>query len=314
VISEAVRDATGLPVLGVVPRNRELVSLLPDRHLGLVPPQEHDEPLQLGPRLVELAESALDLEGLLSLADGAPAWEGSVAGTEPGEDEPEEAEADSPGTVAAGTRVRVGIFEDRAFSFYYPENLAALRRAGAELVPVAPTRDPELPEVDALVLGGGFPETEAEALSANETLRDAVGRASLAQMPIYAECGGLMYLCRAFRWQGVRHPMAGVFALELEVTSRPRGHGYMEVVVDGQNPLFPLGTRLRGHEFHYSRLLNEKPEIPTVYAIERGTGIGAGRDGLLQGNTLASYLHLHALGVPGWAEALVEAAKGWRGK
>ncbi len=303
VITEAVRQATGLPVLGVIPRDPELASLLPDRHLGLVPPAEHVGTARLGTRLAALAEQALDLDGLLRLADAAP----------PLSAPPLTAAPQLPDGPPAPPRVRVGVFQDRAFTFYYPENLEALRQAGAELVPIRPTRDPALPAVDALYLGGGFPEIEAAALAANVPLRAAVRGAAQRGLPIYAECGGLMYLCRAFWWQGERHDMAGVFPLELEVTARPQGHGYMEVEVDRDTPLFPRGTRLQGHEFHYSRIIDSNVNISTAYAVRRGAGTGAGRDGLQHRNTLASYLHLHALGTPAWAPALVALASRQRG-
>ena len=292
VIRRSVTAATGLPVLGAIPRQSDLGQLLPDRHLGLVTPEEHARQADLAERLEGLARSALDLDGLLSVADQAPAWSGpapvTLSRTEP--------------------QVRIGYFTDRAFTFYYPENLDALRAAGAELVPISATTDAALPAVDGLYIGGGFPETQAEALSGNEALRDAVREASRSGLPIYAECGGLMYLSRSVRWQGVTYPMAGVFALDLDVGSRPRGHGYMEVEVDGENPVFPVGTRLRGHEFHYSSIRAGGAIPPTAYAVKRGTGTGAGRDGLVAGNTLASYLHLHAVGVPQWASGLVAAA------
>lgn len=163
VITEAVRQATGLPVLGVIPRDPELASLLPDRHLGLVPPAEHVGTARLGTRLAALAEQALDLDGLLRLADAAP----------PLSAPPLTAAPQLPDGPPAPPRVRVGVFQDRAFTFYYPENLEALRQAGAELVPIRPTRDPALPAVDALYLGGGFPEIEAAALAANVPLRAA---------------------------------------------------------------------------------------------------------------------------------------------
>jgi cobyrinic acid a,c-diamide synthase len=314
VITEAVRQATGLPVLGVIPRDPELASLLPDRHLGLVPPAEHVGTARLGTRLAALAEQALDLDRLLALADEAPPFPAPApfaTPARPGGPRPDEAAA-APAGPPTAPRVRIGVFRDRAFTFYYPENLEALRRAGAELVPIRPTRDPALPAVDALYLGGGFPETEAAELVANAPLRAAVRGAAQQGLPIYAECGGLMYLCRAFWWQGERHDMAGVFPLELEVTARPQGHGYMEVEVDRDTPLFPRGTRLRGHEFHYSRIIDANVDISTAYAVRRGTGTGAGRDGLQHRNTLASYLHLHALGAEPWAPALVALAAGQR--
>lgn len=302
VIREAVQKGTGLPVLGVIPRQPELEKLLPDRHLGLVTPEEHHDRVALADRLAALGEQHLDLDGLLALADTAP----EVRASEP---EPEPAKlARDPGS----TPVRMGYFSDAAFSFYYPENLRALEEAGAELIAISPLADENLPALDALYIGGGFPETQARGLTENFTMRRAVREAAVRGLPVYAECGGLMYLSESFTWLGKTYPMAGVLPLRLSVEKRPQGHGYMEVETEAGSPFFPAGIRLRGHEFHYSRAL-EEGKISTVYRVIRGTGTGRGRDGLQRGNTLASYLHLHALGTPQWAPGLVGAAYRFRG-
>ncbi len=301
VIREALRRATGLPVLGVIPRRSDLSNLLPDRHLGLVTPQEHDDRLVLADRLADLAESHLDLDGLLTLADAAP----GLPIPEP-----------DPGWTASDPTVkpvRIGYFSDAAFTFYYPENLAALRESGADLIEISALEDQTLPALDGLYIGGGFPETQARALAENSALRRAVREAAAGGLPVYAECGGLMYLAESFTWLNETYPMAGVLPLRLAVEKRPQGHGYMEVETDAGSPFFPRGLRLRGHEFHYSRILEETGEITTAYRVLRGSGTGQGRDGLIQGNTLASYLHLHALGTPEWAPGLVAAARRFRG-
>lgn len=298
VVREAVTEITGLPVVGVIPRQPALGALLPDRHLGLVTPEEHGRGDELRQRLIELA-GRLDRERLLALADGAPAF------VQP---EPVLPDDESSGRAEA---VRIGVFRDQAFSFYYPENLEALARVGAELIPVSPMRDQRLPDLDCLYLGGGFPETQAEALARNPLCRE-VRQRSLSGLPIYAECGGLMYLAESFTWKGRTHRMAGVFPLRLAVEDRPQGHGYMQVGVDQENPFFARGEVLRGHEFHYSRIVSRNDAVTTAYRVERGSGLGDGRDGLVQGNTLASFLHLHALGVPGWAAGLVRAARRYR--
>jgi len=197
---------------------------------------------------------------------------------------------------------------DRAFSFYYPENLEALEAAGAELVPVSSLVPNPLPGgLDALYIGGGFPETHAAALSANTEFLGSLRAAAAAGMPVWAECGGLMALSRAIRWRGGRWAMAGVLPFEVEVLSRPQGHGYTTLRVDRPNPFLPQGTELRGHEFHYSRIAKgDRPE--TACAVERGAGCYQARDGVIAGNVWAGYTHLHATGSPQWAPALVRAA------
>lgn len=293
VLTEAVTQVTGLEVLGVIPKKPELATLLPDRHLGLVTPSEHPDPEGLAKHLTAFGDH-LDLQGILELADGAPPLDPA----QPPFDDPPD----------PGPTVRIGYFRDAAFTFYYPENLFALEHAGAELIPISALADTHLPPVDGLYIGGGFPETQARALTENSALRGAVKAASEAGLPIYAECGGLMYLSESFTWLGETYPMAGVLPLRLAVENRPQGHGYMEVETEGSSPFLPAGIRLRGHEFHYSRVLEgQAPE--TVYRVLRGTGTGQGQDGLRRANTVASYLHLHALGTPRWAKGLVAAAR-----
>ena len=166
-------------------------------------------------------------------------------------------------------------------------------------------RDAALPPVSGLVIGGGFPEMFMEALSANVALRRSVREAAEAGLPIYAECGGLMYLARRITWGERSSEMAGVLPCEVEMTDRPQGHGYVEATVDGANPFFSPGTVLRGHEFHNSRLVGAGEELRPVYRLARGSGISNGWDGLVYRNVLASYTHLHAAGAPGWAAGLV---------
>ena len=144
---------------------------------------------------------------------------------------------------------RVGVFMDRVFSFYYPENLEALISAGAELVFIDSLKDDSLPDVDGLYMGGGFPEFFGPKLEANRSLRENVAAAVEHGLPVYAECAGLMYLCRRIQWQGEWYAMAGVLPADVEMDSRPQGHGYVEVEAQGGNPLFSEGRVLRGHEF-----------------------------------------------------------------
>lgn len=185
-----------------------------------------------------------------------------------------------------------------------------MEEAGANLVEVSPLYDTSLPAVDALYAGGGFPEEHAEALSRNAAMRRCIAAAVDGGLPVWAECGGLMYLAQSLVRDGTRHDMVGALPVTVEQTKRPQGHGYVAATVDGENPFFSLGTKLTGHEFHYSRLAAPAPSLATVLAVERGVGVGQGRDGLRHRNVVASYTHLHALGATGWAPALVQAARG----
>jgi cobyrinic acid a,c-diamide synthase len=290
VIREAVLADAGVPVVGSIPRLE--VEHLPSRHLGLVCAGEHPARETALDALAGAVEQHVDVEAVCAIAASAGGMPGVVV----------------PEAPRSQGRARIGVLRDAAFSFYYPENLEALEAAGAELVWISPMADRVLPAIDALYAGGGFPEEHAEALAANEELRSALRAAIAAGLPAWAECGGLMYLARAILRDGREYPMVGALPIAIEQTKRPQGHGYMAAMVDRQNPFFPVGTRLVGHEFHYSRVASDALSLEAVLSVERGVGLGQGRDGLAVGNVVASYLHLHALGTPEWAPALVRAA------
>ncbi len=291
VIRRALAADTGVPVLGAIPRIEG--QPLPSRHLGLVCAAEDPESEAVLDSLAEVVAKYVDLELACAVASRASSMPAALV----------------PEPSREGRRVRIGVLRDAAFSFYYPENLEALEAAGAKLVFISPLADRELPPIDALYAGGGFPEEYAAALSANEALRAALASAIAAGLPAWAECGGLMYLSRALVRDGREHPMVGALPVVVEHTPRPQGHGYMAATVDRANPFFPVGTRLLGHEFHYSRIVGAFGGA-TALAVERGAGLGGGRDGIVAGNVVATYMHLHALGTPGWADALVQAALG----
>ena len=292
VIREAIVRATRVPVLGAIPRLS--FDHLPSRHLGLVMPGEREDRESALDAVADAVERGVDLDAIKFLADEAPslAWPGEARVGEPRPARP----------------IKVGILKDHAFSFYYPENLAALEVQGATLVPLSPLRDRELPAIDALYAGGGYPEAHAAALAANTGFRTALAARIANGLPVWAECGGLMYLATALRCGGQRHEMVGALPIEIEQTGRPQGHGYVEACVDGENPFLALGTRLRGHEFHYSRLYGNAP-VTTALALDSGVGVGNRRDGIVAGHVFASYLHLFAPGAPDWAPAFVRVAR-----
>jgi cobyrinic acid a,c-diamide synthase len=202
----------------------------------------------------------------------------------------------------------IGVLRDQAFSFYYPENLEALEERGAKLVFIDALQTPRLPALDALYIGGGFPELFLEALSKNWAFRQDLRHAVEAGLPVYAECGGLMYLSRSIRYLNQQAEMVGVFPCEVEMTSKPQGHGYVLAECIRENPFFSKGAQLRGHEFHNSRLVDWPENWPVALRLERGTGVGEQRDGLVYRNVFASFLHLHTAGAPGWADGLVAQA------
>ncbi|MHB8068354.1 MAG: cobyrinate a,c-diamide synthase [Desulfobaccales bacterium] len=296
-IRSTIERYCGIPVLGAVPRLK--CAVFPERHMGLVPPQEHATAVRAVTTARDLAQRYLDLEGLWQVASQAPPLPVPVIPASlPIPDDP----------------VTIGIIRDSAFLFYYPENLEALEQQGARLVEISALDDPLLPvDLHGLYIGGGFPETHARQLSENLSFRNAVKAAAQAGMPIYAECGGLMYLGQAIQTQGEKFPMVGIFPYEFVMGKRPQGHGYTILEVARDNPFFPTGTILKGHEFHYSRIQPEPPpQENLVFTVTRGAGLGGQREGLVYQNVLATYTHLHALGSPHWATALVRRAREYR--
>ncbi len=300
IIRQAIEQYCGIPVLGAIPRLK--CEVFPERHMGLVPPQEHGTAIRAVTTARDLVQRYLDLEGIWRVAAQAP---------------PLSAVAAQPASVCADCQPPViGVIRDSAFQFYYPENLEALRDAGAAVLEISALDDPALPpHLDALYIGGGFPETHAAALSENLSFRNSVKAAARAGMPIYAECGGLMYLGEHIQVGSNKFPMVGIFPYDFVMGKKPQGHGYTVLEVAGENPFFPQGTVLKGHEFHYSQITPDPdPEAPMAFTVSRGTGIGGRREGLLYYNVLATYTHIHALGCPQWAAALVRRAREYHGE
>ncbi len=299
VAREAIERTCGVSVLGAIPRLEES-ELLPGRHLGLVTPHEHDAKGRLADRLRATAQESLDLDRILERARA----------TSPIDEESLRA-ATRPAASITEEPIAIGYLSDSAFSFYYPENLEALEARGARVVPLSSLSGDAIPTtLDALYVGGGFPETHAARLSGNAALLASLRACAADGLPIYAECGGLMLLARSVSWQGVRHEMSGVLPVDVEVLARPQGHGYVVLSVDRPNPFFDVGREIRAHEFHYSRIVGEVPE--TSCAVRRGTGCGGGRDAIVTGSVWASYAHVHAAGTPEWADGMVAAARRYR--
>ncbi len=291
ILREAIELSCAIPVVGAV--RKAAVNPLPERHLGLVPPQERAGTAQIQEDLLKLAEG-FDLDAIVSIARGAPLFE-----TGPTEI-----------SIAAAKDVKVGYLRDSAFSFYYPENLEQLELEGAELIPISALQSSALPQaLSALYIGGGFPEKHAESLSSNRSFLESVRQAAFGGLPIYAECGGLILLAKTLSWGGRTYPMAGVFPFDVEGFDAPQGHGYSELLVDSVNPFFPAGLVLRGHEFHYSRISPGNEPVPTACAVLRGVGCFEKRDFVVTSNVMAGYTHLHALATPAWAKGFLDAAR-----
>jgi cobyrinic acid a,c-diamide synthase len=274
----------------------------PERHMGLVPTPEHSWAAPAIDAIRLVAEKHLDLEQIQRLAETAiPAETVSVKKTP------------SPVTASTSDRPTIGILRDSAFQFYYPENLEALEAAGARLVYASPLTDRHLPPVDALYIGGGFPETHARELEQNTTFKNELKSLADNGLPIYAECGGLMYLGEKLELEAGSFEMTGVLPAVFGFSKRPQGHGYTIVQVEKENPYFPIGTKLLGHEFHYSSVKEWKGREENLsFSMQRGAGFIGGKDGVFVNNVLATYTHIHALGTPAWAKSLVDRALWYR--
>jgi cobyrinic acid a,c-diamide synthase len=303
VIRKSIEHYCFLPVVGTIPRLTNIT--FPGRHLGLVPPQEHPLAEEAIITAAETVGKYLDLEKLWEIACQAPPLsvnsQQSLVISHQSNDQ----------CPMTNDQLRIGVIKDSAFQFYYPENLEAIERAGARLVEFSALTDNLPSDLGALYIGGGFPETHAAALAANEALRHDIKRATEEGLPVYAECGGLMYLGEKLIWEGKTYPMAGVLPIIVGVSSKPEGHGYSIVEVRASNPFFNIGQILRGHEFHYSRILDitKKDSVYFAFRMKMGAGILDGMDGLCFRNVLATYTHLHALGTGEWIKGILNIAR-----
>lgn len=292
VVEKSIVDSCGIPILGTVPRMADVP--FSERHLGLIPPQEDPRARQMLEKAAQIAEDCLDMDALIGIAGNASPWADML---------PER-------TILADGKVTIGVVRDSAFQFYYPENLEALAAGGARIVEINSVSGEKIPDVDALYIGGGFPETHAEVLAKNESFRRSLCSAAEAGLPVYAECGGFMFLGESLMIGGSDYPMAGFFPIRFVMEKKPQGHGYTVLNVEKENPFFPVGTELRGHEFHYSRILSGQGEEDRfAFHVKKGKGIDGKRDGLCRKNVLAGFTHLHALGTQEWAACLVGKAK-----
>lgn len=312
-IRNNIEHHCGVPVVGAIGKLKK--KDFPERHMGLLPTFEHQWAQRAILAAADVVAKSVDLDLVRAMAE-------SVA--DAGEKEIESKDTITIVDSDSGTLnknhlktepVRIGIIKDSAFQFYYPDNLEALVSAGAQLEFISPLSDGDLPVLDALYIGGGFPETHVELLSKNVGFRTAIKQQAESGLPIYAECGGLMYLGDAIVIEGISYPMAGVLPLVCGLSKRPQGHGYTALKVRRENPYFKQGTIIRGHEFHYSTVSEWYGLVEDlIFEMERGSGLLKSCDGIMFNNVLALYTHVHALGTPEWAPAMVENARKWQKK
>ncbi|WP_394835056.1 cobyrinate a,c-diamide synthase [Pendulispora rubella] len=289
------------PILGGFPRDPE--HAFAERHLGLRTADDSSLPSSLLDHWAEQASEWFSLDALLALATSAPSLtiESEIRGG-------------GAARVGASAGPRIAIARDAAFHFYYADNLRRLESLGAELVPFSPVSETALPDADGVYLGGGYPEVHAAALSANAAMRGAIAAFAQAGGPIYAECGGLMYLTQAIvTTDGHRHPMVGLVPTEARMCGKLQALGYVEVETQTKTILGGAGSRFRGHQFRYSELDPEPPpSIERVYSLRRRRGDETTREGFRIGNVVASYVHAHWASNPRIAASFVESCASHR--
>jgi len=301
-LRQALERYTDVPVIGAIGRNPALV--VRERHLGLTTPDETAALDETIGRLRQAVEQGVDLDRILELARSAPELADSSRGLA------------SPGGEHLGAKadICIAVARDTAFGFYYPDDLEALEQAGAELVFFNTLRDARLPEADGLFIGGGFPETQMATLAANRELKARIRRAAENSLPIYAECGGLMYLTRSIAWNSERHEMVGFIAADTVMHPTPQGRGLVVLEETGASP-WPRadkpttmggGIRIPAHEFHHAALERLDPATRFAYRVIRGRGIDGQHDGIVKNNALAGFCHLRSTKRSGyWARRFV---------
>jgi cobyrinic acid a,c-diamide synthase len=308
VLRKNIEHYCDIPVLGAVPKLDW--QSFPERHMGLLPTPEHGWAKDSIQAASQIAAQYLDLEALATVAGNAGPLPASVDLQESILTVSESLPDSDP-----QIRPRIGIVKDSAFQFYYPENIEALEAAGAETIVISPLVSDTIPTIDALYIGGGFPETHAQQLARNVTFRKQLRSLADDGLPIYAECGGLMFLGEELVLDETSFPMAGVLPVVFGFSKKPQGHGYTVVTVEHPNPYFNIGTELKGHEFHYSRVLKWwGTDNDLAFNMKRGAGFIHNRDGVCYKNVLATYTHIHALGTPSWAKAMVRNAIAYKNK
>lgn len=307
IITESIETYCKIPVIGAIPRIPEL--LLDERHLGLEPIYEHRNPEKIFDLLDPVFSEAIDIEKIIEISE-TPSFR-NIRNL-PAAHTPDTAQDITPPSVNSAEilfddvheapavsnivipRKRIGIIRDSAFNFYYIESLEILEKY-TDVMYINALADSRLPLIDSLYIGGGFPETHAQQLSDNITLRDDIARFIEDDFPVYAECGGLIYLSQAIISETGEHSMVGIYPYRFELSEKPVGHGYTTFQVDKETPFYHTGDIVKGHEFRYSRIINPNDcaDVHTAFAMQRGQGIMNKRDGALYKNALATFSHTH---------------------
>ncbi len=291
IIRESIKKYCDVEIVGSLPRFKDLK--MPERHMGLLPYQEHEEKEEAR-QFIDKVSQYIDVEKIIKIAKDAESL--SYVPVKNSE-------------FLDGRDLKIGVIRDRVFQFYYEENLEEIKKTGASVVLINSLEDRALPDIDALYIGGGFPETNVKYLIKNSSFMDDIKKKAEGGLPIYAECGGLMYLCKTLITAEGSFPMIGIFPLTLNMFKKPQAHGYVIAQVVEDNPFYEKGVQIKGHEFHYSKVI-EFDELPQMcLTMTRGQGIINSRDGVMYKNTVGTYVHVHALGCKEWISGILKRAK-----
>lgn len=307
-LRNVIEHYTDVEVVGAIHNDRRFD--IDERHLGLVPGHEDpfcDKKIAL---LADAINEQVDIDSILNIANDAPPL--------PSQAQVSQGQSDT----IVDKDIRLGLVRSSAFGFYYPDDLQALEAAGAEIIDIDPCSDTNLPDIDALFIGGGFPETHMQELQANTTLRNDIKIAIDAGLPAYAECGGLMYLARAIEWNGAKCEMVGCIDSDIIMEKRPQGRGYVQLQETDDHPWPHLPAEephenseaiINAHEFHYSRFdeigQSADNNVKFAFHVKRGTGIDGKSDGYIYKNLLANYTHQRNTRNNPWAERFINFAR-----
>lgn len=291
----AIEHYSDIHILGALQADQQLS--IAERHLGLMPSNEHQQAVQKIQQIAASVAQNVDLDKIFAISQDAPALSTPMTSS-----------------VTTPATVKIGIIRDAAFGFYYPGDLDNLQQAGAELVFINALQDNQLPPIDGLFIGGGFPEMWMQALADNHDLKHAIFNAIDQNLPVYAECGGLMYLAQRLTWKDESYQMVGALPFETVMQERPQGRGYVRMQETGAG-LWALRDTLgqpaefAAHEFHYSKAVNMPNNLSFAYKVLRGYGLDGAHDGVVYKNTLASYVHLRDVENNRWTQRFVNFVK-----
>jgi cobyrinic acid a,c-diamide synthase len=306
-LRNVIEHYTDVAVVGAIHNDQRFD--IEERHLGLVPGHEDPFCTQKINLLAEAVNDQVDVDAVLAIADQTKPL--PTVKTRP-----------AIQTSTPVKDIRLGLVRCSAFGFYYPDDLQALQQAGAEIIEIDPCHQSELPDIDALFIGGGFPETHMTELEANKSLRTAIKSAIDNGLPAYAECGGLMYLAQSIEWNGEKCEMVGSIDTDIIMEKRPQGRGYVQLQETEHSPWPALNsetkagesaTIIHAHEFHYSRFKDigqtVDKKVQFAFHVKRGTGINGKSDGYIYKNLLANYTHQRNTWNNPWAQRFINFAR-----